>query len=1162
MVEMLWVTFLSDHGTFQPYPRSRRSTRQTEGEAAPSEARWPRDEAASPPWHPCRPRRRRAAGTLRLGKRQSVEDALRHRTAAAGAGLGKPGRVLRSAREKGREQTLLLSPPPKAPVRNSTEHLEAPQCGSPASGTRARSPIAWTWAGRKRREPHAPGSAAVTSGAYRGDPSSVKMVQSDFMQGAMAASNGGHMLSHAHQWVTALPHFHPNRSWTKSSIKSAHLLLTSRGRSRVRPAQAPPPEAASAEEGPAADRAAAGFPPRLATRNRARASESFLTLVGRRRMKCKPYFEAGNSSKVPEVSPRNRALAPSSPEVPPNACHFPGRWIRVRLGKGSTEQGALGSGRKRFQGSLQTLRRPPLPGSLGFSEPPQGAPLCCLARENVRQEHSSGPRTAPRNAEPRALGWDAGLPGCAHSGMLRGGEPSRGARVCACVPGRPLLLLLRRGSASLSPATGLRGDSLRAAHVAPTPGARGRGASASAAPPAAPEAPPEWITGANAAPTTSAPQLPNLGPETWNGGPSSTAFHRQTDNTNPQTRGRGAASGPCCQPSARRLAPAARAPPPSEFRPHPEGRTAQLLGEGGDAATCAGVLPSSAGTKPAAGARGRAGGCGQRRPGGGLRRAASQGSHRPEGRRARKMGAGSLIRLLKVALGVQITESPHRAKVQVKGKESFTRREGQAAPVLIGTHRLLAVYVQGTDGRRAPLGLGTAGCKHWLGAAIAETARLQLGVRGARTRTLIRNDVFIECPSSSVLRFRLAASPLLPPTRSTPPPVPLNSFSWAGAKKASVAASPNHRANPYETEKKGKNAPSELRIASKTPPIITIVKLKCRADCFANSSCGSADRHPPNSQGHARVHARPVGRKEEREQEGTEEEWTQRRPPPHPASPVGASRARRGWGGATTLLEGGGHGVRPEKRAPLARALLLLLLLLLLTQHHHHHHHHAHPHPPHPHHAQGPPHHGGAGGAGPGLNSHDPHSDEDTPTSDDLEQFAKQFKQRRIKLGFTQADVGLALGTLYGNVFSQTTICRFEALQLSFKNMCKLKPLLNKWLEEADSSTGSPTSIDKIAAQGRKRKKRTSIEVSVKGALESHFLKCPKPSAQEITNLADSLQLEKEVVRVWFCNRRQKEKRMTPPGIQQQTPEDVYSQVGTVSADTPPPHHGLQTSVQ
>ena len=60
----------------------------------------------------------------------------------------------------------------------------------------------------------------------------------------------------------------------------------------------------------------------------------------------------------------------------------------------------------------------------------------------------------------------------------------------------------------------------------------------------------------------------------------------------------------------------------------------------------------------------------------------------------------------------------------------------------------------------------------------------------------------------------------------------------------------------------------------------------------------------------------------------------------------------------------------------------------------------------------------------------------------DLEQFAKLLKQKRITLGYTQADVGLTLGVLFGKVFSQTTICHFEALQLSFKNMCKLRPLL------------------------------------------------------------------------------------------------------------------------
>ncbi|XP_072474327.1 POU domain, class 5, transcription factor 3-like isoform X2 [Notamacropus eugenii] len=102
--------------------------------------------------------------------------------------------------------------------------------------------------------------------------------------------------------------------------------------------------------------------------------------------------------------------------------------------------------------------------------------------------------------------------------------------------------------------------------------------------------------------------------------------------------------------------------------------------------------------------------------------------------------------------------------------------------------------------------------------------------------------------------------------------------------------------------------------------------------------------------------------------------------------------------------------------------------------------------------------------------------EEDTPTSEELELFAKELKHKRISLGFTQADVGMALGTLYGKMFSQTTICRFEALQLSFKNMCKLKPLLQRWLQAVEN-TDNP----------------------------------------------------QEVVRVWFCNRRQKGKRLLLP---------------------------------
>uniref|UniRef100_A0A8C5DX90 Homeobox domain-containing protein n=1 Tax=Gouania willdenowi TaxID=441366 RepID=A0A8C5DX90_GOUWI len=78
------------------------------------------------------------------------------------------------------------------------------------------------------------------------------------------------------------------------------------------------------------------------------------------------------------------------------------------------------------------------------------------------------------------------------------------------------------------------------------------------------------------------------------------------------------------------------------------------------------------------------------------------------------------------------------------------------------------------------------------------------------------------------------------------------------------------------------------------------------------------------------------------------------------------------------------------------------------------------------------------------------------------------------------------------NVFSQTTICRFEALQLSFKNM-RTPP------------QAAPLAWTKSRPQ--------------------------KPAASEIIRPGgQSATMEKEVVRVWFCNRRQKEKRMTPPG--------------------------------
>ncbi|XP_014399303.1 PREDICTED: POU domain, class 4, transcription factor 1 [Myotis brandtii] len=136
---------------------------------------------------------------------------------------------------------------------------------------------------------------------------------------------------------------------------------------------------------------------------------------------------------------------------------------------------------------------------------------------------------------------------------------------------------------------------------------------------------------------------------------------------------------------------------------------------------------------------------------------------------------------------------------------------------------------------------------------------------------------------------------------------------------------------------------------------------------------------------------------------------------------------------------------------------------------------------------------------------------------------------RRIKLGVTQADVGSALANLkipgVGSL-SQSTICRFESLTLSHNNMIALKPILQAWLEEAEGAQREKMNKPELFNGGEKKRKRTSIAAPEKRSLEAYFAVQPRPSSEKIAAIAEKLDLKKNVVRVWFCNQRQKQKRM------------------------------------
>lgn len=151
-------------------------------------------------------------------------------------------------------------------------------------------------------------------------------------------------------------------------------------------------------------------------------------------------------------------------------------------------------------------------------------------------------------------------------------------------------------------------------------------------------------------------------------------------------------------------------------------------------------------------------------------------------------------------------------------------------------------------------------------------------------------------------------------------------------------------------------------------------------------------------------------------------------------------------------------------------------------------------------------------------------SSEEGINLEEIREFAKNFKIRRLSLGLTQTQVGQALTATEGPAYSQSAICRFEKLDITPKSAQKLKPVLEKWLAEAEhwNQKGQQNLMEFVGGEpSKKRKRRTSFTPQAIEVLNSYFEKNALPTGQEITEIAKELNYDREVVRVWFCNRRQ-----------------------------------------
>lgn len=152
----------------------------------------------------------------------------------------------------------------------------------------------------------------------------------------------------------------------------------------------------------------------------------------------------------------------------------------------------------------------------------------------------------------------------------------------------------------------------------------------------------------------------------------------------------------------------------------------------------------------------------------------------------------------------------------------------------------------------------------------------------------------------------------------------------------------------------------------------------------------------------------------------------------------------------------------------------------------------------------------------------------------EIRDFARMFKYRRLALGLTQTQVGHALTATKGPAYSQSAICRFEKLDITPKSAGKIKPVLEKWLKATERKygkrqfplpkrkNGTHSYVNLVKTLNpRKRKRRTSFSTYALGVLNESFLQNTHPSGFEMTTLSNKLHYDREVIRVWFCNKRQ-----------------------------------------
>ncbi|OAF70043.1 ATP-dependent rRNA helicase SPB4 [Intoshia linei] len=153
-------------------------------------------------------------------------------------------------------------------------------------------------------------------------------------------------------------------------------------------------------------------------------------------------------------------------------------------------------------------------------------------------------------------------------------------------------------------------------------------------------------------------------------------------------------------------------------------------------------------------------------------------------------------------------------------------------------------------------------------------------------------------------------------------------------------------------------------------------------------------------------------------------------------------------------------------------------------------------------------------------------SQEEELKMSNLKEFVKKFKAKRISLNMTQHDVGNVLEFPDLNIgYSQSSVCRFENLDLSISAALKMRPIIEKWMINVDRNQNCQGRIESVyhnvTKRCTKRKSRTCFTKSDIDILSTFFENNTHPNDLELKEISQYMKYQESVIRVWFSNKRQ-----------------------------------------